>query len=311
MNDRHFRYILEIAKQGSITAAAQNLFISQPSLSNLLAAVEEEIGAKIFDRSVVPMVPTPAGEKYIEAAKKILGIMQELQHYVDDMRNTLTGCLHIGCGHQSPFIIPLILPVLIERFPGIQFKLTEDHAPVLEKLLLSGLLDVTLHSAVKTTHPNIVCTPLTDDEMVLLSPLDFIPQRAVSVKNKSFPCMDLTDLKDRPFVLMKKGHHLRILQDQILKDAGYTPNVILETDHWQTCFRIVESRIAHTLLPNIKIGIDTQNIRKFSLAGDFYHQTYLCYRKNVYFSKVLKEFISVVCSLLRQNTGRPSDNPRT
>jgi DNA-binding transcriptional LysR family regulator len=301
MNDRHFRYILEIAKEGSITAAAQNLFISQPSLSNLLASVEEEIGAKIFDRSVVPMVPTYAGEKYIEAAQKILGILQELQHQIDDMQDTLTGCLHIGCGYQSPFIIPLILPVLMERFPRIQFKLTEDHAPILEELLLDGLLDVILFSAVKTTHPNIVCTLMTNEEMLLLSPLDFIPQRTVSVKNKSFPCIDLPDLADRPFVLLKKKHHLRMLQDMILKDAGYMPNVILETDHWQTCFRMVEGGIAHTLLPKIKIGIDMQNIKKFSLAGDYYRQTYLCYRKNTYLSKALKEFISVVCSLLQQN----------
>jgi DNA-binding transcriptional LysR family regulator len=302
MNDRHFRYILEIAKEGSVTAAAQNLCISQPSLSNLLAVVEEEIGAKIFDRSVVPMVPTYAGEKYIEAAKKILGIVQELQHQIDDMRETLTGCLHIGCGHQSPFVIPFILPILMEKFPGIQFKLTEDHVPVLEELLLNGLLDVILHSTVKTIHPNVVYTTLTNEEMLLLTPVDFIPKRAFLVKNKSFPCMELAELADRPFVLMKKGHHLRIIQDQILKGVGYTPNVILETDHWQTCFRMVESGIAYTFLPGIKLGIDTQNIEKFSLEGDYYHQTYLCYRKNAYFSRALKEFISVVCSLLQQPT---------
>jgi DNA-binding transcriptional LysR family regulator len=309
MNDRHFRYILEIAKEGSITAAAQNLFISQPSLSNLLASVEEEIGAKIFDRSVVPMVPTYVGEKYIEAAKKIRGIMQELQSQIDDMGDTLTGCLHIGCGHQSPFIIPLILPVLMDRFPGIQFKLTEDHAPALEELLLNGLLDVILNATVKTTHPNVVYTTLTKEEILLLSPVDFIPKKTVYVKNKLFPCVDLAELADRPFVLMKKGHHLRMLQDLILKDAGYTPNIILETDHWQTCFRMVDSGIAHTFLPNIKIEIDTQNIGGFSLAGDYYRQTYLCYRKNAYISKALKEFISVVCSLLRQNTDQFHDAP--
>jgi DNA-binding transcriptional LysR family regulator len=303
MNDRHFRYVLEIAKEGSITAAAQNLFISQPSLSNLLAAVEEEIGAKIFDRSVAPVVPTYAGEKYIAAAKKILGIMQELQSQINDMQDTLTGCLHIGCGHQSPFVIPFILPVLMERFPGIRFKLTEDNSPVLEELLLDGRLDVILYAPVNTRHPNIVYTPLTKEELLLLSPVDFVPQRTFSVSNKSFPCIDLTELGDLPFVLLKKEHQLRALQDTILTDAGYTPNVILETDHWQTCLRMVENRIAHTFLPNAKIGIEPQNIGTFSLAGDYYRQTYLCYRKNAYFSKALQEFIAMVCSLLRQNTG--------
>ncbi|MFP3091383.1 LysR family transcriptional regulator [Treponema sp. TIM-1] len=302
MNDRHFRYILEIAKEGSVTAAAQNLFISQPSLSNLLASVEEEIGAKIFDRSVVPMVPTYAGEKYLEAAKKVLGTMQELQSQIDDMQDSLTGQLHIGCGHESSFVIPAILPVLMERFPGIQFKLTEDHAPVLDELLLSGLLDVILYAA-KTTHPNVVCMPLTKDEMLLLSPVDFIPKKTVSIKNRSFPGIDLTELADRPFVLMKKKHHLRVIQDLILRDVGYTPNIILETDHWLTCLRMAESGIAYTLLPNAKIEIDTHHIGKFSLMGDYYRQRYLCYRKNAYVSKALKEFISVVYSLLRQNTG--------
>jgi DNA-binding transcriptional LysR family regulator len=61
MNDRHLKYILAIAKQGSITVAAENLYISQSSLSSLLSMVEEELGAKIFDRSRVPLTLTYEG----------------------------------------------------------------------------------------------------------------------------------------------------------------------------------------------------------------------------------------------------------
>ncbi len=108
MNDRQLRYILEIAREGGISQAAQKLYISQPSLSGLLAHVEKEIGAKLFDRSVTPIVPTYAGEKYIEAAEKILMTMEELQNLIGDIGQSRKGRMRVGCGPQhSPFIIPL------------------------------------------------------------------------------------------------------------------------------------------------------------------------------------------------------------
>ena len=300
MNERKLRYIMEIAKEGNITTAAQNLFISQPSLSNFLLSVEEELGAKLFDRSVSPMILTYAGEKYIAAAEKIIGTLQELQHQIDDMNDTLTGRLHIGCGtQQSPFLIPAILPILMDRFPGIQFRLFENSWDVLEEHLLNGTLDLILYGR-RVTHPNIEYIGLSEDEMVLLAPPSFQPKHTKRKDGRIFPCVELHALGSIPFVLMNRVHQLRAFQDRIFQEYHYEPNVILETDNWLTCLLMVESGIAFTILPNAKIDLDTGRVGKYSFEHEHTRQTILCYRKNSYFPKILQAFINVACEALRR-----------
>lgn len=200
MNERKLRYILEIAKEGSITIAAQNLFITQPSLSNLLISVEEELGTKLFDRSMSPMGLTYAGEKYVTAAEKILNTLEEFQRQVDDMNDSLTGQLNIGCGeHQSPFLIPVILPVMMKKYPGIHFKLFEGKWDILEIQLLKGALDIILYGR-NITHPNIECIVLSNDEIALFTPLGFKPVNTRMQSGRKFPCIDLGAEDPLPFV---------------------------------------------------------------------------------------------------------------
>ncbi|MDR2631513.1 MAG: LysR family transcriptional regulator [Spirochaetaceae bacterium] len=303
MTDRQLEYILAIAEQGNITAAAQKLNISQPSLSNVLAHVENTAGAKFFDRSLSPMPLTYAGELYVQTAKKILAAMDELRHQIDDIRDALTGRLNIGCGpYRSPLIIPVILPVLVKLHPGVQYKVTEDSSSVLEEQLLAGRLDV-IFSVGKFKNPAITCTALAKEEMLLLSPKDIrLPGTGRSGgKKAACPQVDLQKAGRVPFVLMKQGHQLRIIIDKIFADMRYVPNIILETGSWETCLRMVEAGIALTILPNARRDIDEERINKYHLKGNYYQQIFLCYRKNAYFSKVMTEFIKIALSVFSEN----------
>jgi DNA-binding transcriptional LysR family regulator len=102
-------------------------------------------------------------------------------------------------------------------------------------------------------------------------------------------------------VLLKSGHQLRIIIDKIFAGLGYVPDIILETDNWETCLRMVEAGIAFTILPNARSDVDDKHIRAYCLKGDYYQQTFLCYRKNVYFSKVMIEFTRIASSVFSEN----------
>jgi DNA-binding transcriptional LysR family regulator len=286
------QYILEIARQGSVTAAAANLFISQPSLSSMLASVEKEVGAKLFDRSVSPLVLTYAGRKYVAAAESILGTLNELRHEIADLNDKGSGQLNIGCGpQQSPFIIPIIMPIMMKRYPKAHFTLTEETKSILEERLLKGTIDVIICSAVKE-HPNIVSKTLSSEEMILLAPPSAELGQPVAADGRRFPEIGLEHLDAAPFVLMKRGHHLRMLQDRVFEDNGYLPNVILETDNWQTCYRMVESAIAFTVLPFNEVVIkDRSSVAKYSLPKRHFRHTVICYRRNGYYPGLLADFI--------------------
>jgi DNA-binding transcriptional LysR family regulator len=299
VNDRHLKYILEILKEGSITTAAENLHISQPSLSGLLATVEEEIGVKIFDRSVVPLSLTYEGELYVEAATKILGTIRDFQAKINDMKESIYGRFSVGCVFQQAFyIIPLLLPVLIEKYPGVEFKFFEEHNPDrLEELLQRGIVDAIL-CIDKINNANIECLPARKEEFLLLTPDDFIPPKPQGIKDCECSRIDLALLKEKHFVLMKKGYRLRTVQDTILKDYGCSPNILLETDNWQTSLRLVEKGLAFTLLPNSRPEADRIQARRYRLNGNYWWTLYICYRKNAYYSRIMDGFVKTTLNLL-------------
>ena len=85
MTERHIEYVLTIAREGSITAASRKLYVSQPSLSQTIRLIERNLGAEIFNRRTEPISITPAGEKYIEAAQKVLAIEEALRQEIGRM----------------------------------------------------------------------------------------------------------------------------------------------------------------------------------------------------------------------------------
>ena len=83
MEIRHFHYIRTIYETGSISRAAEKLYISQPSLSQLLKSVEKKVGAPLFDRSSQPLRPTTIGQKYLETAQHIMELDTEFHFFFD------------------------------------------------------------------------------------------------------------------------------------------------------------------------------------------------------------------------------------
>jgi len=82
MNEKHIQYVLMIAQEGSFTAASRKLYVSQSSLSQTIKLIERDLGAPIFDRNTTPVSLTFAGQKYVEAAQKVVDIRRSLQEEI-------------------------------------------------------------------------------------------------------------------------------------------------------------------------------------------------------------------------------------
>lgn len=301
MNDRQLKYILTIAEEGNITAAAHKLYISQPSLSYLLSHVEEELGIKLFDRNVTPLALTDAGDCYIKAAKQILSVQRELLNQIDDIRHLRKGRLTVGCSPQlSPFIFPAFLPSFIRNNPGIQLTLVEENLPVLEDLLNSGDLELAFTNKPMSSKA-FGHIPLFHEELLLLTPASFSPKTAGKDKKHIFPVLDLTCVQDSPFVLFKPRHHLRQMTDKIFGDYDFKPNIIFETSNWETCFRMVKEGMAFTILPYSPLHRDywaDHAIRQYSISGEYSRLMSIYYRKNTYHTELIETFIGSAQSIL-------------
>ena len=95
MNLKQAQYMRTIAACGSITAAAKKLFVSQPSLSQMLHQIEEDLGVILFDRRVSPFRITYAGEKYLKAADAVIAANQQLENELNEIKHETSGRLRL------------------------------------------------------------------------------------------------------------------------------------------------------------------------------------------------------------------------
>ena len=154
-------YIYEIYRCGSFSAAARNLYITQPAISIAVKKEEQELGQPIFERSSSRLLLTDAGRTYIDAVEKLHRIEEDLKVYCNDLSNLKTGALRIGA--SSFFLSSIVLPVVAEysrRYPGISLDVQEAPSLELQKRLLwirwtSSVTPSTLLSSLKTTFSSL------------------------------------------------------------------------------------------------------------------------------------------------------------
>ena len=127
LNTRILEYVVAIAEEKSISAAAEKLYVSQPSLSQSLIGLENSLGVKLFNRSTIPLRPTPAGETFVDAAIRILSIQRELENRLGDMAKTGYGTIVVGISSfRNSVVTPLVLPVFNRAYPNVHVRLIEE-----------------------------------------------------------------------------------------------------------------------------------------------------------------------------------------
>ena len=142
MEFRQLKYIYTVYECGSITKAAEKLFISQPSLSSFIAKTEKQLGVKLFDRSQNKLTLTYAGEKYIKAAERILLIYDRMIKQLEDISENRKGRLRIGIPWQRlEYMAPTLLPRLHEEFGSIEVDIVPGNYSVLEEALRNRKVD--------------------------------------------------------------------------------------------------------------------------------------------------------------------------
>ena len=303
MNDRHLKYILTIAEEGSITSAAQKLFISQPSLSALLSKVEHELGAVLFDRTGSRVTLTLAGECYVRAAASILKINEDMLRQVEALSSSKASILTIGCGRQlSTFLFPLILPEFSNKHPGVSIRLHEEKLSVLHQMICAGDLDIAFtFSLLKNTAMRSV--QIFEEEVVLIAPTSFdIP--AVEDSARRFPVVDLKDISDLPFALLSSGNWLRDIADTMFSDHNIKPDILLQSDNWQTCLGMVDRAEACTILSYSPLfsSVATDQLRRYSVKGSYFRPVYMYYRDTGSRDSAIANFVEIVTRVVQDIT---------
>ena len=306
MNLKQAQYVKTIAECGSITAAAKKLFVSQPSLSQMLRQLEQETGLPIFDRSTSPMRLTYAGEKYLHAAERILAANAELDSQLREIRHEHAGRLRLGISvTRAMQVMPLVMPIFQQQYPNVSLQMTESGSANLEEMLRGGSIDLAF-AALESTSPSLAYELLEQETIGVLAGRD----AAITRQNPNGTALPLEAFRRECFVSLTKGHSSRITQDKLFRKYGLSPSILLETDALEVGRRVALEAGACMLLPSIYIdGYCYQRKGCFYPLADYenHRHFYACYRKDEFVPQYARDFIQITASALARHEAQRMD----
>ncbi|MDU5099343.1 MAG: LysR family transcriptional regulator [Peptoniphilus grossensis] len=300
MNDRELLYIKTIADTKSISKAAEELFIAQPSLSQSLQRIERELGTHLFIREQRGMKLTYAGEKYYLMAKEILDIYSDFKSEITHINELKAGRLVIGIArYMGMNILPNVLPDFNKNYPNIEIIIREENTRVLENLVLGGNVDFALtHVHKKEMNEKINYEILKKDEFLLVTPKSYLMNSdKIKVKDgKSY--VDLRDLEGEKFILLDINKGIRKVQDRTIKSYGINPEVVFTTKNFETAKRLAANGMGITIIPKDYLNIFSQDksYDSFNLSGteENIWYTAILTIPDIYKSQATKVFIDEV-----------------
>ena len=145
MDMKELTYIVTIADEGSISRAAEKLYMAQSSLSQFLQQYEAELGTSLFMRTARGVRPTPSGAVFLAHARQILLEYHRAKSELWDIEELKGGQIELGIStFRGTYLLPRVLKRFQELYPNIHVEITEKDSLFLEDMLLEGLLDIAL-----------------------------------------------------------------------------------------------------------------------------------------------------------------------
>lgn len=298
MNFQELTYVLCIARHQNLTRAAQELYISQPTLSKCLQKLEKEMGGKIFCRSGNTYVPTYMGRRYLEYARKVTALNQDWEKELLDLQSSSEGELNIAVPlMRSSCMMPGILKAFRQKYPGVRVNLMEEAYAIQEKLLLNDELDFAIFNETRP-HPKLSYETLLKEEILLVMPASCrAASLGVKKQGMNHPWMDVRLLSEEEFIMHDPEQTTGQLTWQLFQSCGMEPKVSIRTRSTQTSVRLCMEGMGICFVPEMYIkNLDLpQKPACFSVGekGLFSTLTMAC-RKGAYLPAYAQDFIRII-----------------
>ncbi len=253
MDFRELTYITAVADNRSVTEAAKQLYISQPSLSYIISKVEEDMGVKLFDRKTNPISLTYAGEQYVKTARQILVMKDNLRRELSDIGHGQKGRINIGIPtERAGYMLPKVIGVFKKNYPNIEIYLQESKSEEIINNLMNDKIafcvlpggDDFLPAGTKTEYIYterlfLVAAKgvITDDMVLNIDSVDGIP------------AVDFTKLSSFPFIIMKRGQYIRHKVDSIFKRYNFIPKECMEVSSCISATQLAGAGLGVTIVP--------------------------------------------------------------
>lgn len=249
MDFRELQYVVTVADCRSITQAAKQLFISQPSLSYALGQIEKEVGFRLFDRSQQPLALTDAGRLYVKTARSILQARLDLKNRLADLKDGQGAQIRLGIPpERAGHMLPPIINQFRQNYPSSEFIIKEAGTDELLELLRNNRVDFLICPRDARDVPAQMTSELIYHETIqLLAGPDAFPDGLFL--DRSNRLVDFHKLARLPFIAIKKRHSIRNTVDAIFRQYDAVPHMLLEVESSSTAAQLAACGLGWTLVP--------------------------------------------------------------
>src|SRR5580698_1090843 len=245
MEFHQLRYACAIAETGSFSRAAERCQIAQPSLSQQVLKLEEDLGTKLFDRLGRSVRLTEAGRAFLPPARSILSQMEMARSSVADKCAAVRGSVAVGVIPTiAPYLMPRYAAGFAKKYPEAKLRIVEEATLILVENLRNLSIDFAI-LALPLRHKDLELFPLRTEPLFAVLPKDHPRARVKS--------LTLKDLRGEPFVMLRDGHCFRDLSLAACTHARVTPRIAFESGQFSSLFGMVAAGVGVSLAPEMAI----------------------------------------------------------
>lgn len=296
MNLNELNYILCIAKYQNLTKAAQELYLSQPTLSKALQRAERELDIKLFDRIDNRYIPTQIGRHYLIYAEQMLGMQSDWEKELKDLKEETTGELNIAIPlMRSSCLAPQVLPLFHQTHPRIKVNFMEETYAVQEKLLLDNCVDFAIFNE-SAPHPKLIYETIGEEEILLVISADHpLSSAGESIVGRKYPFLEIEKLKDEKFILLFPEQTTGKIARNFLQAHCLQPEVLFQTRNTQAAISLAAKGLGVCFAPETYVKQMTfqSPLACFSIETEgIYSPLIAAFKKGVYLPGYAKDFIN-------------------
>jgi DNA-binding transcriptional LysR family regulator len=264
---------VEVAHRGSVSRAADALFVTQPTLTARLKGLERELDATLFIRSQRGMRLSDAGRAFLPYAERTVDTVSTGRRLLDELSRGEAGGLALGA---APAVSTYVLPRILTRFrathPKVSVAVRTGHSEEVLELVLREQVQVGLGRALR--HPDVEAIPLYDDELVLVvePKHPFADQAAIGPDQ-------MTEVQ---LILFDRTSSYHRLTFDFFQQIGALPRGVMELDNIDAAKKMVEQGLGVALLPHTAVAAELEagSLKPVTLAGaDFPDRRIVIFRR--------------------------------
>ncbi|MCH7698974.1 MAG: LysR family transcriptional regulator [Chloroflexi bacterium] len=280
---------LRVAERRNFSRAAEDLGLTQPSVTARIQTLERDLGESLFERNGRGVRLTEVGESFLPHAQRVLKALHDGQDAVLSMRKLELGTLRLGAAPTiSTYVLPELLKEFSSRYPGLEISVRTEYSQQIVQMVLADEVQMGLERG--TTHPEVETIPLYGDEVVLVASAkdDFAARGSVS----------LEDVAKRRLIMFNRGSSYYALVDSALRDAGLPVSPAMELDNMEATKKMVQVGLGIAMLPRVAVAQEIARgelreikVKKLTMPR---REVALIYRRGRPLSRAARAFIELL-----------------